>query len=85
MPELTIALRIVHFATAISLAGGFAFLLLIGGPALRHGRRSPAVWLELEDRLARAGAWCLALLVASGILWFLMQAAAMRCNASADK
>jgi copper resistance protein D len=65
MAELTAALRFVHFAAAIALAGELAFLLWIARPTalLERGRRVAARWL--------------AVLVASGIVWFFVQAAVM--------
>jgi len=72
MAELTAALRFAHFAAAIALAGELAFLLWVA--------RSPAL-----DERGRRVAWrWLALLLASGIAWFLVQATVMSGGPEAD-
>ena len=65
MSELTAALRFLHFAAAIALAGEFAFLLWVA--------RSP----ELLERARRAAGVWLAVLFVSGALWFFVQVAVM--------
>ena len=72
MAELTAALRFVHFAAAIALAGEFVFLLWVVRPV-----RAQAAWSELRERGLRMAARWLALLLASGLGWFLVQAAVM--------
>jgi len=74
MVELTAALRFVHFAAAIALAGEFAFLLWVARPIRAE---APAAWRELRERRLRVAARWLALLLASGLAWFLVQAAVM--------
>jgi len=61
-----VALRALHFAAAAALFGEFVFALAIERP-------DAAAW----RRLARVAAWALALLVASGALWFVVEAMAM--------
>jgi hypothetical protein len=45
MVELTAALRFVHFAAAVVLAGEFAFLLCVARPALRESGQAAGVWI----------------------------------------
>ena len=71
MSELTAALRLVHYAAAIALAGEFAFLLWVALP-LRPADRG-----EWTARCRRVAARWLALVLASGVLWFFVQAEAM--------
>jgi copper resistance protein D len=66
--ELTAALRFVHFAAAIALAGELAFLAWVARPIPEER--------FFEVRLRLAGRW-LALLLLSGIAWFFVQAAVM--------
>jgi putative copper export protein/mono/diheme cytochrome c family protein/peroxiredoxin len=77
MVELTTALRVVHFAAAVALAGEFAFVLWVARPALRESGQTAGAWIELRDRLMRVAAWCLVLVLVSGTFWFFVQAAAM--------
>jgi len=74
MAELTAALRFVHFAAAIALAGELAFLLWVARP-LRE--EAPGAWRELRERSLRVSARWLVLLLASGLAWFLVQASVM--------
>jgi putative copper export protein/mono/diheme cytochrome c family protein len=74
MPELTAALRFVHFAAAIALAGEFAFLLWVALPLRSY---APEAWREAVERGRRAAARWLALALASGALWFFVQATVM--------
>jgi len=60
-----IALRAAHFAVTVALAGGLAFVLWVARPP----------WLR--ERLTRLALGCLALVVASGALWFIARAAEM--------
>ena len=77
MDGLRIALRIVHFAAAVVLAGEFAFVLCVARPALRACADAASAWLDLRQRLLSVAAWCLVLALVSGVLWFFVQAAAM--------
>jgi putative copper resistance protein D len=63
--ELTAALRFFHFSAAIALAGEFAFLLLVARPD------------ALLARSRRAATLALAVLLASGVLWYFVQVAVM--------
>lgn len=74
MGGLTAALRFVHLAAAIGLAGEFAFLLWAARPVRVEAH---AAWRELRERRLRVAARWLALLLASGLAWFLVQAAVM--------
>lgn len=75
MDELRVAFRAAHFAAAVALFGEFAFFFWVARPAFRHA--SQAIPLELYRRLHQVTAWSLAVVVASGVAWFLLQAAAM--------
>ena len=75
MDELRIAFRAAHFAASAALLGELAFFFCVARPALVHARETMAI--ELRRRLHRMMAWGLAALVASGIGWFVLQAAAM--------
>ncbi|HUL92367.1 MAG TPA: copper homeostasis membrane protein CopD [Burkholderiales bacterium] len=74
MTDLTAALRFVHFAAAIALAGEFAFLLWVARPLREEAH---AACRELRERCLRVAARWLAVLVVSGLAWFLVQAAVM--------
>ena len=74
MAGLTAALRFVHFAAAIALAGELAFLLWVARPLRAEAH---AAWRELRERRLRAAVRWLALLLASGLAWLLVQAAVM--------
>jgi putative copper resistance protein D len=63
--ELIALARFLHFAAAIALAGEYAFLL--------WAARDPA----LVDRSRRSAAIALAVLLASGALWFFAQVSVM--------
>ena len=71
MSGLTAALRFVHYAAAIALAGEFAFLLWVALP-LRPADRG-----EWAVRCRRVAARWLALVLASGVVWFFVQAQVM--------
>src|SRR6266571_6762170 len=75
MEELRIAFRAAHFAAAVALFGEFAFFFFVARPVLPRARETMAI--ELRRRLHRVAAWSLAILVASGVAWFVLQAAAM--------
>ena len=60
-----IALRAAHFAVTVALAGGLVFVLYVARPS------------TLRERLPGLALWCLALVVGSGALWFIAQAAEM--------
>lgn len=66
-------LRAAHFAVVIALAGGLAFMLFVARPAF-----------ELRTRLTRLALWDLALVIASGVLWFVARAADMSGVSFAD-
>jgi putative copper resistance protein D len=68
MSEFTVALRFVHFAAAVALFGELAFLVWTARP-------DPGA--TLRRRTLRVAAWCLALLLASGLLWLAVEAAEM--------
>jgi len=69
-----ILLRAAHFALVVALAGGLAFMLCVARPALAQAAPH---WLELRERLTRFALWDLALVAASGALWFVVRAAEM--------
>jgi copper resistance protein D len=68
MSEFTVALRFVHFAAAVALFGELAFLVWTARP-------DPGA--TLRRRTMRVAAWCLALALASALLWLAVQAAEM--------
>jgi len=72
VPELTAALRFVHLAACIVLAGEFIFLLWVARSAalLERARRSAPLWLALASL--------------SGVVWFFVQAAVMSGGAAFD-
>jgi putative copper export protein/mono/diheme cytochrome c family protein/peroxiredoxin len=77
MVELTTALRLVHFAAAVVVAGELVFLLCVARPALRQSGHTTGAWFALLDRMMRVVPWSLTLVLVSGTLWFFAQAAAM--------
>ncbi|HEY6239967.1 MAG TPA: copper homeostasis membrane protein CopD [Burkholderiales bacterium] len=84
MDGLTVALRVAHFAAAVALAGEFAFALCVARPAVRGCGDAAGAWLGVRQRLVRVATWCLGLVLVSGALWLLVQAAAMSGAPFAD-
>jgi copper resistance protein D len=65
MENLLIAARAVHYASTIALAGEFAFLCLVAGPALRRAATDP-VAASLRRKFAWLGWASLGLALVSG-------------------
>ena len=84
MVGLTTALRLVHFAAVVAVAGELVFLLCVARLALRQSGHSNGAWSALFDRMMHLVPWCLALVLVSGTLWFFVQAAAMSGASFAD-
>jgi putative copper resistance protein D len=78
MNGLLIGVRAVHFAAALLLFGTLAIATWIARPV--SGNALGAASSEYHDvrrQLARVAGWSLVGAIASGVLWFLVQAAAM--------
>lgn len=78
MNELSTAVRAFHFISVILLFGEFAFLMAVARPAFRGtadaGRREQR---KLHRWLLFVTGWSLVAAVASGVLWLVVEAAAM--------
>jgi putative copper resistance protein D len=69
-----IAIRAVHFAATAVVAGSLIFRAAVAGPVLR----SDEAWTELFRRQTLRLVWSgLAISVASGVIWLLLQAPSM--------
>jgi copper resistance protein D len=69
-----IAARAIHFAATAITAGNLVFTTAVAGPALR-GKEAEAGLFRAQTRVV---AWLgLAIVLISGAIWFLLQAAAM--------
>lgn len=69
MDNFLIAARVVHYASAITLGGEFAFLCLVAGPAFRRTATDPAAAASLRRKFAWL-AWAgLGLALVSGAAW----------------
>jgi copper resistance protein D len=77
MENFLIAARAVHYAATIALAGGFAFLCLVAGPAFRRAATDPAAAVYLRRSFAWLGWASLVLALASGAAWLTAVAATM--------
>jgi putative copper resistance protein D len=78
MDALTVAVRFVNMAASTLPLGIFAFLCLIGHPALRRaGPVAREEFLHFQQSLWRIVAWSLAVIFLSGLLGFALQAASM--------
>jgi copper resistance protein D len=64
--EITFAVRVVHFAAAVALFGELAFIAWIAPQAV-----------ELRRSTLRVAAWCVALLLLSGLAWLAVEAVRM--------
>jgi putative copper resistance protein D len=69
-----IVVRAIHFAATVMVTGVLLFRIVVAAPALRV---TPPVALIVETRTLRAAWISLAVTVASGIAWLLLQAPAM--------
>lgn len=78
MSELSVAVRTVHYAAVMLLFGGFVFLLGVARPVYRQaaGAILPER-RELHRWLIRVLGLSLAAVLASGVLWFLVEASNM--------
>lgn len=78
MSELGVAVRAVHYAAVMLMFGGSVFLLGVAWPACREAAGSvPRDRHELYRWLPRVQGWSLAIALASGLLWFGIQASNM--------
>jgi copper resistance protein D len=77
MEDLLIAARAVHFASAIAMAGVFAFLCLVAGPALRQAAIDPAAAPGLRRKFAWLGWASLVLAIVSGAAWLAADSSSM--------
>src|SRR6185369_173865 len=74
MSTLFVAVRAIHYASAMLLFGELVFALGVAGPAMRGiaiGRD------EFDRRLVRIARWSAAASVASGFAWFAIGASVM--------
>lgn len=71
MDTILVAARLVHFAAQISLAGIFAFLVLVAAPSYREA--GAALSPALRRRLAILAWASLVLLLASGAAWLVRE------------
>ena len=69
-----IMIRAVHFAATAIVAGSLIFRAVVAGPALRSGEASAELLRRQTLRVAWSG---LAVSMASGAIWLLLQAASM--------
>ena len=78
MSELSVAVRVVHYAAVILLFGGSAFLLAVAQPAYRSAGSAALLDRQWLNRwLLRVQAWSLGIALASGLLWFGVEASNM--------
>jgi putative copper export protein/mono/diheme cytochrome c family protein len=77
MEDLLIAARAVHFASTIALAGIFAFLCLVAGPAFRLAATNPATAIRLRRNFAWLSWACLLLALVSGAAWLAATSSSM--------
>ena len=76
MNALLAIVRFAHLLAAISLFGGFVFVLAVGGPAKRADAHGNALeWNRLSRRLRAIGGWSLGIAVVSAAAWFALEAA----------
>jgi len=78
MEVLAIAIRAVHFAALMALAGELAFFLAVAGPVARMaGDALPDGGGAFRLRVIRVALAWLLIATVSGAIWFVAQAAAM--------
>lgn len=78
MAEFTIAVRFLHLAASMLPLGIFAFLCLVGRPAMQQaGGDARAAFAEFEQLQWRILAWCLVVIFVSSLGVFALQAAVM--------
>jgi putative copper export protein/mono/diheme cytochrome c family protein/peroxiredoxin len=76
--EFAVAVRVAHYAVVMLLFGSSAFLLAVARPAYRDAAGAAVQELrELNRWLLRVQGWSLAIALASGLLWFVVQASTM--------
>ena len=74
MSALIVAARVIHYASALALFGELVFAIAVAPYAWRnHGHGDPAH----SARIFRVMIWAIVAGVASGSLWFVLEAAAM--------
>jgi putative copper resistance protein D len=69
--------RVVHFAATISVSGVVFFLAWVGEPAFRVAAADQAIAATVRGRLAGIVWFSLALVVLTGVAWFILLAAQM--------
>ncbi len=78
MNELTVAVRFLHLTASMLLLGIFAFLCWIAHPAVRRaGAAACAHFPQFQQSLWRISAWSLAVVFATDLAGFALEAAAM--------
>ena len=74
---LQMAVRTAHFASSVGLFGEFVFFLLIAGPFEKRRLLSASGHAAPRQRLLMVAAAWVFVVIASGALWFDIEAAAM--------
>src|SRR4051812_34815971 len=69
-----VIVRAVHFVATATTAGTLIFRALVAEPAARS---TPAAMFVLRSQILRVACISLAIAVGSGVIWVLLQAAAM--------
>jgi copper resistance protein D len=77
MDNFLTAVRWVHYAATIALAGAFAFGCLVAGPAFGRAATNPTAAVHLRRRFLGLGWTSLGLTLVSGIGWLFGVASAM--------
>jgi putative copper resistance protein D len=78
MNEFLVLTRAIHFGAALWLFGEFVFFAVVAGPALRSVSKDASTDSgERERRLFRIAGPCVAIAIASAIVWLLLEAASM--------
>ncbi len=77
MNEFGVAVRALHYAAVVLLFGGSIFLLGVARPAWRNAAGPVQDRHELGRWLSQVQSWSFAIALASGLLWFGIQASNM--------
>jgi copper resistance protein D len=78
MNEFLVLTRAIHFGAALWLFGEFAFFAIVIGPARRSiSKDAYTDGGEHERRLFRVAGCCVAIGIASAIVWLVLEAASM--------
>jgi copper resistance protein D len=76
MNALLVALRAIHYASAMLLFGELVFMLSVARPAFRHARTGGG-GDDFNQRFFAVALWGLVASIASGAAWFAAEAAVM--------